>query len=103
MERYSRGDKLSRARAPHSTVISGDVMKESAVIALLLKAHAHAGLPETFSKNEYYIHVPEGAYQVAFGGSPWPLRRLLHQRKVRKYVAMTGEITLRGKVLPWWH
>lgn len=85
----------------------GDVMKESAVIALeYLKAHASLlGLPETFSEKwNIHIHVPEGA--IPKDGPSAGITMAVSvasaftQRKVKKYVAMTGEITLRGKVLP---
>jgi ATP-dependent Lon protease len=85
----------------------GDVMKESAVIALeYLKAHASMlGLPETFSEKwNIHIHVPEGA--IPKDGPSAGITMAVSvasaftQRKVKKYVAMTGEITLRGKVLP---
>jgi len=85
----------------------GDVMKESAVIALeYLKAHAQMlDLPETFSEKwNIHIHVPEGAIPkdgpsagITMAVS---IASAFTQRKVKKYVAMTGEITLRGKVLP---
>ncbi|MRR19359.1 endopeptidase La [bacterium] len=85
----------------------GDVMKESAVIALeYLKAHASLlELPETFSEKwNIHIHVPEGAIPkdgpsagITMAAS---VASAFTQRKVKKYVAMTGEITLRGKVLP---
>ncbi len=85
----------------------GDVMKESAVIALeYLKANAGLmDLPETFSEKwNVHIHVPEGAIPkdgpsagVTMATS---LASAFTQRKVKKYLAMTGEITLRGKVLP---
>jgi ATP-dependent Lon protease len=85
----------------------GDVMKESAVIALeYLKAHAPMlDLPETFSEKwNIHIHVPEGAIPkdgpsagITMAVS---IASAFTQRKVKKYVAMTGEITLRGKVLP---
>lgn len=85
----------------------GDVMKESAVIALeYLKAHAHKlGLkPEIFDNWNLHIHVPEGATPKD-GPSAGitiftALASLYTQRKVRDKLAMTGEITLRGKVLP---
>lgn len=85
----------------------GDVMKESAVIALeYLKAHASLlGVPETFSEKwNIHIHVPEGA--IPKDGPSAGITMAVSvasaftQRKVKKYVAMTGEITLRGKVLP---
>lgn len=85
----------------------GDVMKESAVIALeYLKAHADKlGLnPEVFDNWNLHIHVPEGATPKD-GPSAGitiftALASLYTQRKVRDKLAMTGEITLRGKVLP---
>lgn len=85
----------------------GKVMKESATIALeYLKANAvRYGLdPEVFEKYNVHIHVPEGATPkdgpsagVAMLTS---LMSLFSQRRVKKNLAMTGEITLRGKVLP---
>jgi ATP-dependent Lon protease len=85
----------------------GEVMKESAVIALeYLKANAGLlGLPENFSEKwNIHIHVPEGAIPkdgpsagITMAAS---VASAFTQRKVKKYLAMTGEITLRGKVLP---
>ena len=85
----------------------GDVMKESAVISLeYLKANAEMlGLPEDFtSKWNIHLHVPEGAIPkdgpsagITMAAS---IASAFTQRKVKKYLAMTGEITLRGKVLP---
>ncbi len=85
----------------------GEVMKESAIIALeYLKANAELlGLPENFSdKWNIHIHVPEGAIPkdgpsagITMAAS---IASAFSQRKVKKYLAMTGEITLRGKVLP---
>jgi len=85
----------------------GEVMKESAEIALsYLRAHGkkYKIKPDFFSKNEVHIHVPEGATPkdgpsagVTMATS---LASLLSGRKVRNDVAMTGEITLRGAVLP---
>ena len=85
----------------------GDVMKESAVLALeYLKAHIDKlGInPEIFDNYNIHIHVPEGAVPkdgpsagVTIATS---IASALTQRKVRKNLAMTGEITLRGKVLP---
>mgnify|MGYP001393675467 CR=1 FL=1 len=85
----------------------GDVMKESAVIALeYLKAHSNIiGLdPEVFKRWNVHVHVPEGATPkdgpsagIAMLTS---IASAFTQQKVRKYVAMTGEITLRGRVLP---
>lgn len=85
----------------------GDVMKESATIALQwIKAHAdRLGIAqEVFEKNDIHIHVPEGAIPKD-GPSAGitmvtSLASLLTGRKVREKLAMTGETTLRGKVLP---
>ena len=85
----------------------GDVMKESAIIALeYLKAHSHIlGLEqEVFDNFNVHIHVPEGATPKD-GPSAGitmltSLASLFSQRKVKKQLAMTGEITLRGEVLP---
>jgi ATP-dependent Lon protease len=85
----------------------GDVMKESAVIALeYLKAHSDKLelTPEVFDNWNLHVHVPEGATPKD-GPSAGitiftALASLYTQRKVRDKLAMTGEITLRGKVLP---
>lgn len=85
----------------------GDVMKESAVIALqYLKAHADKiGIDSSlFGKMDVHIHVPEGAIPKD-GPSAGitmvtSLASAFSGRKVREKIAMTGEITLRGKVLP---
>ena len=85
----------------------GKVMKESATIAMeYIKANAGVlGLkPEVFGKYNVHIHVPEGATPKD-GPSAGitmltSLVSLFTQRKVKKSLAMTGEITLRGKVLP---
>ena len=85
----------------------GDVMKESAVIALeYLKVHSDTlGIKqEVFDNWNVHIHVPEGATPKD-GPSAGitmltALASLFTQRKVKKKLAMTGEITLRGKVLP---
>jgi ATP-dependent Lon protease len=85
----------------------GDVMKESAVIALeFLKSHSDVlGLEqEVFDRHNVHIHVPEGATPKD-GPSAGitmltSLASLFTQRKVKSKLAMTGEITLRGRVLP---
>jgi len=85
----------------------GKVMKESATIALeYIKANAEAfGInSDVFSQYNIHIHVPEGATPKD-GPSAGitmltSLVSLLTQKKVKKSLAMTGEITLRGKVLP---
>ena len=85
----------------------GKVMKESATIAMeYLKANAEMlNLdPEVFGKYNVHIHVPEGATPKD-GPSAGitmltSLVSLFTQRKIKSSLAMTGEITLRGKVLP---
>ncbi|BAO77135.1 endopeptidase La [Winogradskyella sp. PG-2] len=85
----------------------GKVMKESATIAMeYIKANTDEfGIkPEVFDKYNVHIHVPEGATPKD-GPSAGvtmltSLVSLFTQRKVKKSLAMTGEITLRGKVLP---
>jgi len=85
----------------------GKVMKESATIAMeYIKANADEfGIkPEIFGQYNVHIHVPEGATPKD-GPSAGvtmltSLVSLFTQRKVKKSLAMTGEITLRGKVLP---
>jgi ATP-dependent Lon protease len=85
----------------------GKVMKESATIAMeYIKANADKFdiNPEVFDKYNVHIHVPEGATPKD-GPSAGvtmltSLVSLFTQRKVKKSIAMTGEITLRGKVLP---
>jgi ATP-dependent Lon protease len=82
-------------------------MKESAIIALeYLKSNASMlDLPDNFSEHwNVHIHVPEGAIPkdgpsagVTMAAS---IASAFTQRKVKKFLAMTGEITLRGKVLP---
>jgi len=85
----------------------GEVMKESAIIALeYLKSNAELlDLPDNFSESwNIHIHVPEGAIPkdgpsagITMATS---IASAFTQRKVKKYLAMTGEITLRGKILP---
>jgi ATP-dependent Lon protease len=85
----------------------GDVMKESAVIALeYLKAHStDLGIEqEVFDSYNIHVHVPEGATPKD-GPSAGitmltALASLFTQKKVKSHLAMTGEITLRGQVLP---
>ena len=85
----------------------GEVMKESAVIALqYVKAHAdRLGVdPELFERYTLHIHVPEGAIPKDGPSAGITMATSIvsavTQRKVRDRIAMTGEITLRGKVLP---
>lgn len=85
----------------------GDVMKESAITALtFLKANAsYLGIqPAVFDQFDIHIHVPAGAVPKD-GPSAGitmltSLASVFTQRKVKQKIAMTGEITLRGKVLP---
>ncbi len=85
----------------------GDVMKESAVIALeYLKANAdYIGMKEEdFDERNVHIHVPEGATPKDGPSAGITMLTALASRftdrKVKKNLAMTGEITLRGQVLP---
>lgn len=85
----------------------GDVMKESAVIALQYLRANHERLhiaKESFDTGTIHVHVPEGAVPkdgpsagITIATS---LASTLTGLKVRSHLAMTGEITLRGKVLP---
>ena len=100
---------LSKGKAGKLTLTGnlGEVMKESAVIALeYVKAHVDIlGIDyRIFEQWNIHIHVPEGATPkdgpsagITIATS---IASALTQRKVRKNTAMTGEITLRGKVLP---
>jgi ATP-dependent Lon protease len=85
----------------------GDVMKESATIALeYIRAHADKLnlTPEIFERWNIHLHVPEGAIPKDGPSAGITMATAIAssftQRQVRKGVAMTGEITLRGKVLP---
>lgn len=100
---------LSRAKTPTLTLTGnlGDVMKESATLALgYIKAHAsELKIPsELFDKNSVHIHVPEGAVPKDGPSAGITMTVALvsafTKRKVRPRIAMTGEMTLRGKVLP---
>lgn len=100
---------LSKGKGSKLTLTGnlGDVMKESAILALeYVKAHADRLQIDyrIFDHWNIHIHVPEGATPkdgpsagITIATS---IASALTQRKVRKNTAMTGEITLRGKVLP---
>ena len=100
---------LSKGKGSKLTLTGnlGDVMKESAVLALEY-IHAHAaqfGINEDLFENwNVHVHVPEGAIPKdgpsAGVTMVTSLVSAFTQRKVRPNMAMTGEITLRGKVLP---
>jgi ATP-dependent Lon protease len=100
---------LSKSKSPHLTLTGnlGDVMKESAMLALeYIKAHAdNLGIDsQMFEEWNVHIHVPEGAIPKDGPSAGITMTTALAsaftKRKVRKNLAMTGEITLRGKVLP---
>ncbi len=85
----------------------GEVMKESAVTALsYLKAHSQEyGIdPEVFNKTDIHVHVPEGAIPKDGPSAGITMLSALASafldKPLRQLVAMTGEITLRGRVLP---
>jgi ATP-dependent Lon protease len=103
---------VESSRAPGSKSLKltghlGDVMKESAEAALSYVRSNAEGLgidPDFFAKTDLHIHVPSGAIPKdgpsAGVTMVTSLVSLLTGRRVRSDVAMTGEITLRGKVLP---
>ena len=85
----------------------GDVMKESmqAALSLVRSRAGQLGIrPEAFTENDLHVHVPSGAIPKdgpSAGCAMFTaLASLFSDRKVRSDVAMTGEITLRGLVLP---
>ncbi len=85
----------------------GDVMKESATIAYqYIKAHPElAGMTaKEFAKKDIHVHVPEGATPKDGPSAGITLVSsmvsALRRQAVKKHIAMTGEMTLRGKVLP---
>ena len=100
---------LSPSKSPTLTLTGnlGDVMKESAVLALqYIKAHAtELGIDQKLiDENSVHVHVPEGAIPKDGPSAGITMTTALvsafTRRKVRNNTAMTGEITLRGKVLP---
>ncbi len=85
----------------------GDVMKESVTTALsYIKAHAESLQldPDIFDNTDIHVHVPEGAIPKdgpsAGVAMLTALTSAFTKKKVKPFMAMTGEITLRGKVLP---
>lgn len=100
---------LSKSKAPSLTLTGnlGNVMKESAILGLeYIKSHAaQIGIEESkFEEMSVHVHVPEGAIPKD-GPSAGitmvtALASAFTQRKIKKALAMTGEMTLRGKVLP---
>ena len=100
---------LSASKTPTLTLTGnlGDVMKESATLALgYVKAHAaELGIdPEVFETTSVHIHVPEGAIPKDGPSAGITMTTALvsafTKRLVKPRIAMTGEMTLRGKVLP---
>ena len=100
---------LSPAKTPTLTLTGnlGDVMKESATIALAyIKAHAaDFGIPQKeIDTHSVHLHVPEGAIPKDGPSAGITMMTALvsafTKRKVNPRIAMTGEMTLRGKVLP---
>ena len=104
---FIESTRMSGQKGLNLTGSLGDVMKESAQAALsYVRTHAaELGIaPDFFDKSDIHVHVPAGAIPkdgpsggVTIAAS---LASLLSGRPVRADVAMTGEITLRGKVLP---
>jgi ATP-dependent Lon protease len=100
---------LSKGKGSKLTLTGnlGDIMKESALLALeYIRAHSeHIGIDNRiFDNYNLHVHVPEGAVPkdgpsagITMATS---IASALTQRRVRSELAMTGEITLRGKVLP---
>ncbi|MDO5074712.1 MAG: endopeptidase La [Bacteroidales bacterium] len=100
---------VSRSKSPRLVITGnlGEVMKESAMLALeYVKSHAETLAIDyrIFDHWNLHIHVPEGATPKDGPSAgitiATAIASLLTQRKVRPHIAMTGEITLRGRVLP---
>lgn len=107
-ETLSIETSISKAKTPALTLTGqlGDVMKESATIALqYVRANIdrYGGDPEIFDTHSVHIHVPEGAIPKDGPSAGITLATSILSavtgRRVRGCVAMTGEITLRGRVL----
>lgn len=85
----------------------GDVMKESALIGISYVrsvGEENHILPEVFKENDFHIHIPEGAVPKDGPSAGITMATAIFSaitgKKVRSDIAMTGEITLRGRVLP---
>lgn len=85
----------------------GDVMKESAIIAMSYVrsiSKEYDIKPETFKENDFHIHIPEGAVPKDGPSAGVTMATAIFStvtgKKVRSDIAMTGEITLRGRSLP---
>ena len=82
----------------------GDVMKESAEIALSLVKHLYPGEAQKLEKSDLHIHVPSGAVPKDGPSAgitlTTALASLLTGKPVDPYLAMTGEISLTGRVMP---
>lgn len=104
---FVEATKMSGGKTLTLTGQLGDVMKESAQAALSYIRSKATELkidPDFFTKSDIHLHVPAGAIPKdgpsAGVTMVTSLASLLSNRKVKNNVAMTGEITLRGKVLP---
>ena len=100
-------DKMAGKGEVKLTGQMGDVMKESAMtgISYVRSVSGQYGIPENvFQETDFHIHIPEGAVPKDGPSAgitmATALLSALTERKVRADVAMTGEITLRGRVLP---
>ena len=85
----------------------GDVMKESArtAVSFVRSVSEEYKIPEnTFKENDFHIHIPEGAVPKDGPSAGITMATAIlsavTDRKVRADIAMTGEVTLRGRVLP---
>ena len=100
-----RGDRIAR-RGPVLTGQLGDVMKESAQIALsAVRSQAdRLGIDQEAFERRFHVHVPAGAIPKDGPSAgitmATALASLLSGRPVKHTVGMTGELTLQGRVLP---